>query len=330
MKTDRIRIGILGCSNIARRRFLPGLARAGNAVLTAIASRDPGKARSFFPGAAYDALEYEELLRHRDVDLVYISLPNDLHEEWTLRALEAGKHVLCEKPMGLSPASVDRMISLAEQKGLLACESMAYLHHPQQAAARDLIAGGVIGTVRMLRTAYGFTLTAQEDFRLHAEQGGGAFHDLARYPLSAALFFLQGRISAFRGHALCREGLNIAMDASAVTSAGERLVLSIGFAQSYECWYEIVGDKGRLRVNRPYSIPADQGGQIELCCGSDQRTIPVLPNDHFTRMIEHACSCILEGTQYGRAHEAARRLAGLSDDLLRGCMEIRPGPQGAA
>ena len=325
IEDDRIGVGILGCSDIARRRFLPALARSSGVALAAVASRDLEKARGFAPGSAYAAVGYDELLRLDSVNLVYISLPNDLHEEWTLRALEQGKHVICEKPLGLSAASVDRVTAEAERRGLLLLENLAYLHHPQHAIVRNLIAEGAIGTVRMLRTAFGFSLATDANFRRSPERGGGAFHDIARYPLSAALFFLQGPPASFRGHALFRNGLNIAMQASAITAAGQRLQLSFGFDQHYECWYELAGDRGRIRVNRAYTTPADLGGTIELAQDRDSRTIAVPPHDHFTLMIDHACGLIRAGAGYDRARDDARRLARICDELARGCEEVRVG-----
>ncbi len=316
---DRIRIGILGCSDIARRRFLPAIARAKNAVLTAVASRDLEKARRLNPGAAYEAVGYEDLLQRGDVDLVYVTLPNDLHEVWTLRALAKGRHVICEKPLGLSPASVKRMTALARQRGLLVYENLAYLHHPQHRLVRHLIDSGEVGTVRELRTAFRFTLTAPDNFRMEPARGGGAVHDLARYPLSAASFFLRGSMPSFRACARHRQGLNIAVDAQAETSEGERVSLSIGFDRPYECWYELGGDGGKIRVDRAYSTPADRPCMVELIRGTETRTFPVAPHDHFAGMIDHVCGLIRDPGSYARVHEGAERLACLAQELERSC-----------
>ncbi len=328
MRRDLIRIGILGCSDIARRRFLPAIDRAQNAVLRAIASRDIEKARRFHPGAAYDAAGYEDLLERRDVDLVYISLPNHLHEEWTLRSLAQGKHVICEKPLGLSLASVERMTAAARRRGLLLVENLAYLHHPQHRLVRDLIGGEAVGTVRELRTAFGFTLTDPGNFRMQRERGGGAFHDLARYPLSAAAFFLRGGIASFWGSVRRRQGLDMAVDAEAVTSAGERVSLAIGFDRPYECWYEIIGDRGTVRVDRAYSTPADRACSVELVRGEDVRTFRLAPHDHFAGMIDRVCGLVRETASYGTALESAERLARLAEQLEGSCEHVNVGPEG--
>ena len=132
----------------------------------------------------------------------------------------------------------------AEQKGLLLYENIVYLHHPLHQAVRQMIEAGTIGRVRELRTSFGFMLSAKEGFRTRADQGGGAFLDQARYPLSAAQYFLSGTAYRFTGRAFFRNGLNVAMNASALTDRNERFSFSIGFEQPYACWYEIVGEKG--------------------------------------------------------------------------------------
>lgn len=319
---ERIRIGILGCSDIARRRFLPALAAADNARLTAIASRDPGRAKGFLPGAAYEACGYDDLLAGRDVDLVYVSLPNHLHEEWTVRALERGKHVICEKPLGLDAASVERMSALAERKGLALFENIMYLHHPQHAVARDLAASGRIGTVRELRAAFGFRMTAADGFRLRPHEGGGAFYDLARYPLSATLFFLEGAVRSFKGYALVREGIDVSLAASGVTDRDGRVSFTIGFDRHYECWYELVGDRGKIRIDRAFTTPADLANDVLCSTGAGTERIPVSPADHFKLMIERVCGSILRGGDLGAFSRDARRLALLADLLRAGCERI--------
>jgi predicted dehydrogenase len=318
---NAIRVGILGCSDIARRRFLPGVLSARNAVLVACSSRNIEKARQFFPGARYESMGYDDLLSSAAIDVVYISLPNHLHEEWALRALEQGKHVICEKPLGLSAASVAAMTAYAGQRGLLLSENIMYLHHPLHAEARRIVARGDIGRLKAMRSSFGFFL-ADPGFRLSVLPGGGAFHDQARYPLSAALFHLHGEFVRFTGHALFRNGVNVGLNACGITSAGESMYFSMGFEQQYECWYELIGDRGLLRVMRAFTTPSDQTGVIEVTAGPDVTRVEVPATDHFQLMIEHVAGMIERRQGFAETHQRARKLAAAADLLWSGCERV--------
>lgn len=322
---QRIRVGVLGCSDIARRRFLPALQKARNASLSVIAGRDLEKAKRFCPAAEYGVADYDGLLARETVDLVYISLPNHLHETWVMKALERGKHVICEKPLALSLESVRRLTDYAERKGLLLYENIMYLHHPQHRIVRDMIASGVIGRVRELKTCFGFTLTDHGGFRMKTDQGGGAFLDQARYPLSAALFFLEGTGFRFHGQAFFRNGLNVAMHAEALTDRNERFQFVIGFEQEYACWYEITGEQGSLRVDRAYTTPADFPSSIQVMTNGVARSISVPPADHFTLMLEKVCDRILRAGSYHDLYQDTRRLALLSDQVWESCDRVNLG-----
>ena len=318
----RVRVGILGCSDIARRRFLPALLKAGNAVLAAVASRDQAKTERFAHEFGCAGWRYDAMLSSPEIDLVYLSLPNHLHEEWTLRALNSGKHVICEKPLGLSPASVELMTSRARRKGLLLYENMMYQHHPQHQLVRDIINAGTIGKVVSLRAAFGFHLPVNHGFRRDPDQGGGSFHDLIRYPLSTALYFLKGRSYRFTGYSWMRGALNVGMTACAATSEGEGFSFTIGFEQQYECWYEIIGDRGKLRVDRAYTLPADLVNTIEIMAGEERSSVSAPAADHFMLMIEHACRLVLQSGYDQDACDKAQRLALLAEQVHRSCEPI--------
>ncbi len=319
MNDRSIGFGILGCSDIARRRFLPALARAGNARLVACASRDREKARRFCSEAGSDAVGYDELLSHDRVEAIYLSLPNELHEEWTLKALARGKHVLCEKPLGLDAASVERMTSLADRHGVLLFENIMYLRHPQHRMIRELVDEGAIGRLRGFRSSFGFTLPAPGGFRLSAGPGGGSFQDQARYPLSGALCHLRGELREFAGFAQFRNGVDVSLQACGRSSLGEQFFCSIGFEQTYECWYELVGDRGTLRLDRAYTTPADLANTIKLTTEGGVRSIAVPAADHFQLTIEHVAGLIARRQGFGEAHAQAIRLARAAEQLWTSC-----------
>ena len=312
----RIRVGILGCSDIARRKFIPALLQSRSASLTAIASRDRARAEQTLPGLCCPVLDYQELIASPDLDLVYVSLPNHLHEKWSIRALKAGKHVICEKPLGLSLQSVNRMVDCAEERGLLLYENLMYLQHPQHSVVKRLIAEGAIGPVTGLRCVFRFPGPPKGDFRLDPLRGGGAFHDLNRYPLSAAFYFLNGASYRLQRYSEVEEiDLNLAVQASYVTSAGEQFSFSIGFGYQYESFYEIEGDRGSIRVDRAFTTPPDMVNRICMTCDGGDASFDVPPSDHFLGSIDHVCRLITTQSGFFEEHSRSRRMAQLAEEL---------------
>ena len=316
---EPVRVGLLGCSGIARRKLLPAVFASELAVLGAMASRNPvsSAAAGIMPG--YPAISYEELLGRPDIELVYLSLANHLHEEWTLRALAAGKHVLCEKPLGLGSASVERMIAAATAQGRLLYENLMFLHHPQHAAVRAVIDSGRIGRLLALRCVFGFPEPAPGNFRMDPAYGGGAFFDLARYPLGIAGYLLQGALEEFRGIAIDRSGLNLAMHGAARSSVGEVLQFAIAFGQSYESFYEVVGECGKIRVDRAFTTPPELANRIEVTADGEDLSFVVPAADHFRLMLDHVCTLLRAGGNFGEAAGRSMQLARLADLMERGC-----------
>lgn len=314
-----LRIGVLGCSDIAARKFIPAVAGCRVAVLTALSSRSAARAAELSPGEDCALLDHEQLLASADIDLVYLSLPNHLHEEWAIRVLGAGKHLICEKPLGLSPEAVERMLAVAESKGLLLYENLMFLHHPQHAVIRGMVENGRIGRLRGLRAVFTFPMPRQGDFRLDPCRGGGALHDLSRYPLGAALFHLQGVPASFRGHALYRDGLNIALHGTAITAQDEIFSFAMAFGQQYQCCYELAGETGLIRLDRAFTTPADLEAKIMVRAGSESSDVSVPPCDHFARMIEDVAGLIRGGENFHIYHERSRLIARLAREMEEGC-----------
>jgi predicted dehydrogenase len=182
-----LRLGLLGCADIAQRRALPSLARLRSFTLTAVASRDAGRAKRFaerFGGTPVTG--YEELLARDDLDAVYVPLPAALHARWAQRALDAGLHVLVEKPAAVTPDEARRLTRLAHERGLVVMENFAFVRHTQQDAVRDLLAEGAIGELRGLSAEFAFPPLKSTDIRYRPELGGGALLDAGVYPLRLA------------------------------------------------------------------------------------------------------------------------------------------------
>jgi D-xylose 1-dehydrogenase (NADP+, D-xylono-1,5-lactone-forming) len=179
--------GLLSTARI-NDKFIAGVAESRESAVLAVASRDRQRAECYASERtiprAYDS--YEALLADPDVDAVYISLPNSLHLEWTARALEAGKHVLCEKPLSRRPADVAAAFDLAERHGRVLMEAFMYRHHPQTARLVELVRSGAIGRLRLVRASFSFNERNAADVRLSGAMDGGSLMDVGCYCVSAA------------------------------------------------------------------------------------------------------------------------------------------------
>jgi D-xylose 1-dehydrogenase (NADP+, D-xylono-1,5-lactone-forming) len=179
--------GVMSTAHI-NRLFLAGARHAEDVEILAVASRHQSRAERYARERAIPRAygSYEALLADPDVEVVYISLPNSLHVEWTVRALEAGKHVLCEKPLSRRAAEVERTFDVAEREGRLLMEAFMYRHHPQTRRLVELVADGAVGQVRVIRAAFGFVATDPGNIRLNARLDGGALMDVGCYCVSGA------------------------------------------------------------------------------------------------------------------------------------------------
>jgi D-xylose 1-dehydrogenase (NADP+, D-xylono-1,5-lactone-forming) len=189
--TDPVRWGIISTADI-NQKLIPGLQESAEASLLAVASREQSRADAYATEwdieRAYGS--YEELLEDPDVEAVYIPLPNTFHVEWSIRALEAGKHVLCEKPLTRHPEEVDEAFDVAQRAGRFLMEAFMYRHNPQIARARELIAEGAVGEVRLVRSAFGYSLYDETNIRLQTDVDGGALMDVGCYNVSGSRLFL--------------------------------------------------------------------------------------------------------------------------------------------
>ncbi|TGQ07997.1 Gfo/Idh/MocA family oxidoreductase [Mesorhizobium sp. M2E.F.Ca.ET.219.01.1.1] len=184
------RWGVLSTAKIGREQLLPAIVDSENGVLSAIASRDLSKAKALGErfGARHAFGSYEELLASEEVDGVYIPLPTSQHVEWTAKAIEAGKHVLVEKPLALDAKDIPPLIKLRDEKKVLVCEAFMVTYHPQWIKVRDLIAGGAIGRLRHVQGAFSYYNVDPNNMRNKLDLGGGALPDIGVYPTVSTRF----------------------------------------------------------------------------------------------------------------------------------------------
>jgi D-xylose 1-dehydrogenase (NADP+, D-xylono-1,5-lactone-forming) len=250
---DAVKWGIISTANI-NRLFLEGARTADGVEIAAVASRDQAKGEEYARQHDIPTTHgsYEALLNDPDIDAVYISLPNSMHVDWSIRALQAGKHVLCEKPLSRRTQEVERAFDAAEQHGRLLMEAFMWRHNPQTARLTDLLDQGAVGRVRMIRAAFGFVTNDPANVRLQTGLDGGALMDVGCYCVSATRL-LAGepeRVSAEQS--LGGDGVDVAF---AATMRHPNDVIShfdCGLALDSRDLLEIVGDEGSLRLDDPW------------------------------------------------------------------------------
>jgi predicted dehydrogenase len=296
--TLKIRWGILGCARITRRGLVPGILASGTGVLHALASRDPATARAWATefGVPRGHDSYEALLKDPDVDAVYIPLPNELHRPWVMAAADAGKHVLCEKPLALDAREAGAMVEHCRDRGVHLMEAFMWRHQPRTLDLRRLVREGAIGELRLIRSSFSFPIAAG-DWRLDPARGGGALWDVGCYGVNAARFFAGAEPAEVRSIAhVGPTGVDLTLTALLAFPGGVLATVDCSFEQPYRCSCELVGTRGVIEVPDAFLPPA--GGRptarlrsIGSACDSgaasdDVRTLEFEPTDQYAAMVD--------------------------------------------
>jgi NDP-hexose-3-ketoreductase len=315
---QRLRFGVIGCADIAWRRTLPAMIDNPAVAVTAIASRDVRRATEFtdrFGGTPFG--DYSAVVDRDDVDAVYIPLPLMLHGEWVERCLDAGKHVLVEKPMTDSAKESSRLLDLARARGLVLMENYMFLLHSQHATVRRMLADGAIGEVRGFRADFTIPPKPAGDIRYQAEVGGGPFLDFGGYPVRAALHVLGEKLRVV-GAVFRRDAeLDVVMSGSVLlaTSRGVPVQLAFGMEHSYANEYRIIGSSGRLTVDWAFTPPHTHRPVLRLE-RQDHREELVLPADHqFANVIDRFVDAVRTGADAREEHEGTLEQAALMEQI---------------
>jgi D-xylose 1-dehydrogenase (NADP+, D-xylono-1,5-lactone-forming) len=270
----RLRWGLLGAARI-NQRIIPAIRASARSEVAAVASRTLDRARSYadewrIPRALGS---YEALLDDPEIDVVYIPLPNSLHVDWTVRGLEAGKHVLCEKPLALSVEEVDRVEAAAIRASRVAEEAFMYRHHPLTLATEAIVKSGRLGAVRGFKGAFTFPLTRDSDVRLDPALGGGSLWDVGCYPLSYACFLAGAApVEVFGWQQLSSSGVDLEFAAMMRFADGSVAQFDSGFTGPFRAEMEVVGRDAALKIARPFR--ADERSSLLLTTGDDTETLP--------------------------------------------------------
>jgi predicted dehydrogenase len=272
---SKVRWGVLSTANIGRL-VIEATRGAEHAEFVAVASRDVSRARDFATelGLAASFGSYEDLLASDAVDAVYVALPVSMHTEWTVRALQAGKHVLCEKPFAVSPEDAARCFDAAEEAGRHCVEGFMYRHHPQTTLARKLVADGAIGRLAYVRAALSVSVPPG-DIRRNVDLGGGALLDLGCYCVSGTRLFAG---EPARAHAEQLPdgpgGVDLRFAATMTLADGVLAQFDAGLDLPRRDELELVGTDGRLTVPDPWIC---RSGYLELERAGRTERLPVDP-----------------------------------------------------
>ena len=281
---SELRWGILSTANIARTKVIPGIQNASGCRVVAIASRDLGQAREVAGGLGIPTAHgsYEALLADPEVEAVYIPLPNHLHAEWTIAAVQAGKHVLCEKPLALTSSDAEGMVGAAEASGVLLMEAFMYRLHPSWVAVRELVASGRIGRLVAIQSWFSYFNDDPTNIRNIREFGGGALFDIGCYCINVSRLLFGGEPIGVQG-SLVRD----AQTGVDVLTSG--LLEFEGGLSSFSCStraeddqrVHIYGTEGRIAIEIPFNIPPDRPTRVFLTSGGDPPVNPATERLNF-------------------------------------------------
>jgi predicted dehydrogenase len=269
--------GILGCADIALKKVIPAMKRAQLCSIDAIASRTADKAQKAAIGLGIPRHygSYEALLADSDIEAVYIPLPNHLHAQWTLRAAQAGKHVLCEKPLALSTAQAQEMIDGCRQAGVLLMEAFMYRLHPLWVKVGELLSSGQIGQLQAIQAFFSYHNVDPANIRNIRDFGGGALMDIGCYPINVARMLFGGEPTSVSGVIRRDPRFDTDVLSSAILDFGGRQATFTCSTQLIDDQrVHLVGTEGRLLVEIPFNIPPDIPTRILRFWGGDPPRAP--------------------------------------------------------
>ena len=322
MTADATRWGVLSTARI-NDLVLAGAAKSQRVRMLAVASRDGARATAYARergfGRSYGS--YEALLADPDVEAVYISVPNGPHVEWSVRALEAGKHVLCEKPLTADPAEAERAFDVAERNGLILMEAFMWRHHPQTVRLKELVDEGAVGTLRLIRSAFSFpAVDDPADMRLLTEPDGGSLLDVGCYCVNAARYLAGEPTEVYGASVLTDAGVDVRFVATMWTADGVLTQFDCGLDLPVREELELIGDDGQIVVHDPWHglEPA-----IELRRDGTTEVIAVEAVDSYRLELENLSDAVRGNADplLGRADAVAQ--ARVMEALFRSAAERR-------
>lgn len=281
----KIRWGVLGYSRIARLQVMPAIERSNNAKLYGIASRDEIKHKEyrdeFKCSKRYDS--YDELIGDPDIEAVYIPLPNALHMEWAVKAMNTGKHVLCEKPIALNSSECLKMIECSRRNNVKLMEAFMYRYTYRTKKVMELLSSGVIGEIKYINSTYRFKLDREAPAKLKRELGGGCLYDVGCYPVNFTGMVTGSSPVSVSGQCVKENGVDIIFSGVLKYENGIIATIDSGFNAFENIYSEIIGTKGIIQAPDTF---LDNAGFITVITKEGRENMEVMESDRYRFEIE--------------------------------------------
>lgn len=294
----RIRIGVLSVARIGTVKVIPAMQKSERCEVVAIASRELARAQDAAAklGIRQAYGSYEELLADGTIDLIYNPLPNHLHVPWSIRSAEAGKHVLCEKPVGMNPAEVLQLIAARDRAGVKIGEAFMIRLHPQWLRTREIIRSGEIGELRAMHCAFSFFNRDPDNIRNKPENGGGALMDIGCYPIQASrwIFGCEPRRVSARIERDPEFGIDHTVSGLLDFPNGQALFTTSMQMNPYQRVH-FFGTKGHVEIEIPFNAPPDRETRIFVRVGTADRTETFPVCDQYTLQADAWARALLDG-----------------------------------
>ncbi|MBE2182147.1 MAG: Gfo/Idh/MocA family oxidoreductase [Anaerolineae bacterium] len=298
---QRIRWGVISTARIGAKAVIPAIQKSNNGIVAAVGSRDLEKGRTFANHCNIPKVygSYEDLIADPEIDAIYNPLPNGLHGEWSIKAAEGGKHVLCEKPLASDAAEAEKMMRAFNSRGLLLAEAFMYRFHPQIQAAKTLIDEGSIGKIHLIKASFGFPIKSEDDVRLSSALAGGGLMDVGCYCVNISRYMtgeepLEARAFAEFG---ADSGVDERLAGMLVFPGGAFAQIDCSFRTYYQQFCEIRGSHGRIVLEYPFRADLVKEIVVHLWVNhegkDDYRQIAVENPNPYTLMAEDFADAIL-------------------------------------
>ncbi|RZA01606.1 MAG: Gfo/Idh/MocA family oxidoreductase [Moraxellaceae bacterium] len=296
----KIRWGILSTAKIGRTKVIPAIQSSLYGEVVAIASRDQFSAEKIAHelGITRSYGNYEALLADPEVDAIYNPLPNHLHVPWSIKAVEMGKHILCEKPLGLHAADVRKLIAVTKQSpNIHAMEAFMYRFHPQWITASDLVRAGKIGKVRSIHSHFAYNNRDEINIRNQIDMGDGALMDIGCYCISLSRFLYEQEPLRVLGQITPHSGYEVDCFVSGVMEfSSGNATFTVSTKTEAEQYVDVHGENGNIHIPLPFNPVADTATNIFLKQNGATEEILQPPSDHYRNMIDAFCLSIITKT----------------------------------
>ena len=317
-----VKWGFLSTANI-NDKLLPAAQASPDVDVVAVASRDQGRAEAYAGERGIERAygTYEELLADPEVEAIYISLPNSMHVEWSIRGLEAGKHVLCEKPLSRHPEDAERAFDAADNAGRILMEAFMYRHNPQTKRLRELVEGGAIGRLRLVRAAFSFPLDDATNVRLNAELEGGGLMDVGCYCVSGSRLLAGEPEEVFGRQVLSPSGVD-ELFTGILRFPGDVIAeIDCGLVMPVRDELEAIGEEGSIFLDDPWHC---RKPVLELRGEDGTERIELEPTDSYRLQLENMSAAIRGDAEPLLGREDALGQARAIEALYRSAEESRP------